>query len=415
MLDVARIREDFPILSQQVNGRPLVYLDNAATTQKPRQVIEALVRYYETTNSNIHRGVHTLAVRATDQYEDVRGKVARHIGAGRREDVVFTRNTTESLNLVARAWGDANIGEGDEVVLSVMEHHSNIVPWQLLARRTGATLRYAGIKGDGKLNLDELRGLIGDRTKLVSIVHASNVLGTINPVAEIAGMARAAGAKLMVDGAQGAPHLPVDVEALGCDFYAFSAHKMLGPTGVGVLWAAPGLLDEMEPFLGGGEMISLVRQEGSTWADVPHKFEAGTPNIADVIAFGAALDYLAELGMDRVRDHEKLITAYAIDRLHEVPGVAVQGPLDVEVRGGAVSFTLDGIHPHDVSTIVDGHGVAVRAGHHCAQLLMRELGVPATNRASFYIYNEEREVDALVQALQAARKVFGHDDSRAAV
>ncbi|HET7738610.1 MAG TPA: cysteine desulfurase [Tepidiformaceae bacterium] len=405
-IDTTRIRQDFPILAREVNGHPLVYLDNAATTQKPRQVIDALVHYYENTNANIHRGIHTLAAEATEAYEAVRAKAAVHIGAANPQDIVFTRNTTESINLVARAWGDANLAEGDEIVLTLMEHHSNIVPWQLLARRTGATLRYAGVSGDGELDLDELRSLVNARTKLVSVVHMSNVLGTINPVDEIATIAHAVGALVLVDGAQSAPHLPLDVEAIGCDFFAFSAHKMLGPTGVGVLWARPGLLESMEPFLGGGEMISLVKPEGSTWADVPHKFEAGTPNIADVIAFGAAFDYLSALGMSYVRAHEQEITGYAIDALHRIHGLRIHGPLDVEKRGGAVSFSLPGIHPHDVSTIVDSYGVAIRAGHHCAQLLMRHLGEVATNRASFYIYNEPREVDVLVDALRQAQKVF---------
>ena len=415
MLDVMRIREDFPILAQEVNGHPLVYLDNAATTQKPRQVIEALVRYYETTNANIHRGIHTLAVRATEQYEATRDAVAAHIGATNASDVVFTRNTTESINLVARAWGDEHVGEGDEIVLSLMEHHSNIVPWQLLARRKGAVLRYINVTDEGELDLDHARALIGPRTKIVSVVHMSNVLGTINPVAEIAAMARAHGAVTLVDGAQSAPHLPIDVSTLGCDFFAFSAHKMLGPTGVGVLWAKPGLLEAMPPFLGGGDMISVVRPEASTWADVPHKFEAGTPNIADVIAFSAALDYLKALGMTNVREHEKQITAAAIDALMAVEGIRVHGPLDVEKRGGAVSFTVDGIHPHDISTIVDQYGVAIRAGHHCAQLLMRRLEVPATNRASFYIYNHTGEVEALIDALDHAFRIFHRAESRTAV
>ena len=415
MLAVERIRQDFPILRQQVNGHPLVYLDNAATTQKPRQVIDALVAYYERTNANIHRGIHTLAVQATEQYEGVRAKAARHIGAEGYGNIVFTRNATESINLVARAWGDANIGEGDEIVLSLMEHHSNIVPWQLLAKRTGAVLRFADVTPGGELDLDNVRSLIGDRTKLVSMVHVSNVLGTINPIAEISAMAHAAGALVLIDGAQSAPHMAVDVRASGCDFFAFSAHKMLGPTGVGVLWARPGLLEEMDPFLGGGEMISLVHQAESTWADVPHKFEAGTPNIADVIAFGAALDYLRSLGMDNVREHERAITGYAIGRLMAVPGVSIQGPLDASKRGGAVSFTVEGVHPHDVSTIVDSFGIAIRAGHHCAQLLMRNLQLPATNRASFYIYNTEAEVDALVASIKEAQKVFDRAGARTAV
>jgi cysteine desulfurase/selenocysteine lyase len=414
MLDVQRIRRDFPILTQEVNGHPLVYLDNAATTQKPRAVIDALVSYYETTNSNIHRGIHTLAVRATDQYEGVRVKVAAHIGASNPEDVVFTRNTTESINLVARSWGDANLHEGDEIVLTVMEHHSNIVPWQLLTSRTGARLRFIDIDDEGALKLDEMRAAVGPRTKLVTVVHMSNVLGTINPISEIAEIAHAAGALLLVDGAQSAPHMPIDVAALGCDFFAFSAHKMLGPTGVGVLWAGPGLLEQMPPFLGGGEMISVVREEASTWADLPHKFEAGTPNIADVIAFGAALDYLKGMGMKDVREHEVVITAYAIDRLKAL-GARVHGPQDAAIRGGAVSFAIEGLHPHDVSTIVDSYGVAIRAGHHCAQLLMRRLKVPATSRASFYIYNDTGEVDALVEALEHAKKVFSLDSARTAV
>ncbi|HCU99640.1 MAG: cysteine desulfurase [Dehalococcoidia bacterium] len=411
----AQLRKDFPILERQINGHPLAYLDNAATTQKPRPVIESLVHYYETQNANIHRGIHTLAVEATKAYEDVRAKASKHIGATNTEDIVFTRNTTESLNLVARAWGDANLQEDDEIVLSLMEHHSNIVPWQLLAARTGARLRYADIAPNGLLQIDSLRKMIGNRTKLVSITHMSNVLGTINPIAEIAEMTHAVGALLIVDGAQSAPHLPVDVNQLGCDVFAFSAHKMLGPTGVGVLWARPGLLAEMDPFLGGGEMISIVRPEGSTWAEGPHKFEAGTPNIADVIAFGTALDYLHDLGMENVREHEKHITAYAIDALESSGGITVHGPRDIEARGGAVSFEVDGVHPHDVSTIVDAYGIAIRAGHHCAQLLMRYLNVPATNRASFYIYNEEHEVDALLNALEEAKRMFGNVDSRTAV
>ncbi len=415
MINPREIRKDFPILEQQVNGRPLVYLDNAATTQKPRQVIEALVRYYETSNANIHRGIHTLAVRATEQYEAVRGKTAVFLKASHAEDIVFTRNTTEALNLVARAWGDANVHEGDEIVLTLMEHHSNIVPWQQLARRTGAVLRYAGITPEGKLDLDEVRGMIGPRTKVVSVVHMSNVLGTINPVAEIGEMARKAGALMVVDGAQSAPHLPVDIEALGCDFFAFSAHKMLGPTGVGVLWARRGLLETMEPFLGGGDMIALVRQDESTWADVPHKFEAGTPNIADVIAFGAALDYLGNLGMGAVRAHEMALTAYAMEQLSSIEGLKMHGPERADERGGVVSFAMNLAHPHDIATIADGHGVAIRAGHHCAQLLMRHLGVAATSRASFSIYNDKDDIEALAEALEHVNRVFGDGSSRAAI
>jgi cysteine desulfurase/selenocysteine lyase len=415
VLDVRRVRQDFPILRQQVNGRPLVYLDNAATTQKPRQVIEALVRYYETSNANIHRGIHTLATRATEQYEDARRKVARFIGARGPEEVVFTRNATEAINLVARAWGDEHIGEGDEIVLTLMEHHSNIVPWQLLARRKGATLRYAGITDDGKLDLDELRRLIGPRTKLVAVTQMSNVLGTINPVADIAEMAHQAGALLLVDGAQSVPHLPVDVQALGADFLAFSAHKMLGPTGVGVLWARAELLEAMPPFLGGGDMIAVVRPESSTWAELPHKFEAGTPNIADVIAFGAAVDYLEGIGMANARRHEEELTELALERLRRVAGVRIFGPSSASERGGVVSFAMEAAHPHDVATIADGYGVAIRAGHHCAQLLMRALGVPATSRASFSIYNDVDDIEALVEALEGVNRVFGEGRERTAV
>ncbi|HEX6031456.1 MAG TPA: cysteine desulfurase [Tepidiformaceae bacterium] len=415
MLDVARIREDFPILKQEVHGRPLVYLDNAATTQKPRQVIDALVRYYETTNANIHRGIHTLAVRATEQFEAVREKTAAHIGIRSPHEIVFTRNTTEGINLVARAWGEANLGEGDEIVLTLMEHHSNIVPWQLLARRTGAVLRFAGVTDDGYLDLDSMHAQISPRTKIVSLVHASNVLGTINPVADVAEMARKVGARVLVDGAQSAPQMPLDVESLGCDFFAFSSHKMYGPTGVGVLWGREEELDRMDPFLGGGEMISIVKPDVSTWADLPHKFEAGTPNIADVIAFGAAIDYVTAIGMENIRAHEVDITAYALDRLQTIEGLKIHGPLRIEDRGGAVSFSVPGVHPHDMSTILDGLGIAIRAGHHCAQLLMRELEVPATSRASFAIYNTKDEVDVLVEGVGRAIEVFERGDSRAAV
>ncbi|HEY4669186.1 MAG TPA: aminotransferase class V-fold PLP-dependent enzyme, partial [Tepidiformaceae bacterium] len=313
------------------------------------------------------------------------------------------------------AWGDANVGEGDEIVLSLMEHHSNIVPWQLLAARKGAVLRFVDVTDDGKMDLDDLRRKVGPKTKLVSVVHMSNVLGTINPVTEIAEIARRFGAVVVVDGAQSAPHVPLNVEALGCDFFAFSAHKMLGPTGVGVLWGRRDLLEAMDPFLGGGEMISVVREQASTWADVPHRFEAGTPNIADVIAFGASLDYLSDIGMENVRQHEIELTGYTIDQLQRLDGVRVHGPLSPEERGGAVSFSMEGIHPHDVSTIVDSYGVAIRAGHHCAQLLMRRLAVPATSRASLYIYNSESDIDALTAALRKAQKVFSDAGTRTAV
>ncbi|MFQ5381548.1 MAG: cysteine desulfurase, partial [Dehalococcoidia bacterium] len=377
-------------------------------------VIDALVRYYEHGNANIHRGIHALAVRATDQYESVRSRTAAFIGAHSSESIVFTRNTSESLNLVARTWAET-LRPDDEIVLTVMEHHSNIVPWQLLAGRTGVTLRFVDIDEAGRLSLDSLREAITPRTRLVSVAHVSNVLGTINPVSEIAEMAHRVGALICVDAAQSVPHIEVDVSSLDCDFFAFSAHKMLGPTGVGVLWAKPELLESMEPFLGGGDMIATVRLEGSTWADIPHKFEAGTPNIADVIAFGAALEYLEEIGMTAVREHETELANYALEQFSRLPYVRPFGPLEAEDRSGVISFDVDGAHPHDVATIMDGHGVAIRAGHHCAQPLMRRLSVPATNRVSFAIYNEKREIDVFLEALEHVRSVFAHDISRTTV
>jgi len=410
MLDVAQIRRDFPVLERTVNGRRLVYLDNGATTQKPQQVIETITRFYSWHNANIHRGIHTLAEEATALYEDVRAKVAAFINAPRAAEIVFTRNTTEAINLVAAAWGRKFLRPGDEIVITLMEHHSNIVPWQLVARDTGARLRAIPFLPDGTLDLDAARQLIGSgRVRLVAVVHMSNVLGTINPVVELAELAHAAGALLLVDGAQSVPHLPVDVRALGADFLAFSAHKMLGPTGVGVLWARRELLEAMDPYQGGGSMIATVEIERSTWAEVPHKFEAGTPNIADVVAFGAALDYLRDLGMEAVRAHECALTQYALDALHALPAVRVVGPPDAARRGGIIAFSYADLHPHDVSQVLDRYGVAVRAGHHCTQPLHRALNldVAATTRASFYIYNDRDDVDALVEALQAAGRFFG--------
>jgi cysteine desulfurase/selenocysteine lyase len=412
-IDVQRVRDDFPILSRSVHGRPLVYLDNAATTQKPRVVIDALVDYYENLNANVHRGIHALSEEATARYEEVRLKVARFIGAPAAEDIVFTRNTTESINLVAHAWGRKHLRAGDEILLTIMEHHSNLIPWQLLARDTGVKLRFVDIDDEGRLLWDDFERLVGPRTRLVSVAHMSNVLGTINPVRDIVDLAHSHGALVLVDGAQSVPHLPVDVGALDCDFLAFSAHKMLGPTGVGVLHARQGLFEEMDPFLGGGEMISRVLLEESTWNDVPWKYEAGTPNIADVIAFGAAIEYLQGLGMDAVRAHEKEITAYALEALSAVPQVTVYGPRDVESRGGVVSFNLGDLHPHDLGTVLDRYGVAVRAGHHCAQPLMRRLGCVATARASFYVYNRLDEVDTLIEGVREADRFFGHVATRA--
>jgi len=405
-LDSERIRGDFPILQREVHGRPLVYFDSAATSQKPRAVIDALVHYYEHYNANIHRGIHALAEEATARYEETRQKVADFIGAPGPECIVFTRNTTESINLVANAWGRKRLKPGDEIVLSVMEHHSNLVPWQLIAQATGARLRHIDIDDEGRLRWDDVERLVGEGTKLVAITQMSNVLGTINPVREIAGLAHQRGALVLVDGAQSVPHGPVDVQELDCDFLAFSAHKMLGPTGVGVLYARRELLEEMDPFLGGGEMIRRVRLDEATWNDVPWKFEAGTPNIGDVCAFGAALDYLEGLGMENVRAHELELVRAALRRLSQVSGVTVYGPESPEARGGVIAFNLEEIHPHDLGTVLDRHGIAIRAGHHCAQPLMTRLGVVATARASFYVYNTVDELDSLVEGIEATRRLF---------
>ena len=405
-LDVQRIRKDFPILEREVYGKPLVYLDNAATSQKPRQVIEALVDYYENYNANIHRAVHCLGEEATAAYEEARAKVAKFINAPSPECIIFTRNTTEAINLVAYTWGRENVREGDEILLTQMEHHSNLIPWQRLAAEKGATVRYIELTDTQTLALDGLENLFEARTRIMAMPHVSNSLGTINPVEKIAKETQRNDVAFLVDGAQGAPHLPLDVQAIDCDFYAFSAHKMLGPTGVGVLYARQELLEEMEPFLSGGEMIRKVDFEGATWNDLPWKFEAGTPNIADVIAFGAAIDYLNDLGMENVREHEIEITEYALGRLSAFDDITLYGPPDPLDRGGVVSFNFGDLHPHDIGTVLDRHGVAIRAGHHCTQPLMRTLGVSGTARASFYVYNTLAEVDVLVEALEAARDFF---------
>lgn len=407
MLDVRHIRQDFPILDRTVHGKPLVYLDNAATTQKPRQVIEALTTYYSRSNANIHRGLHTLAEEATASYEAVRQHVARFIGAASPRSVVFTRNATEAINLFAWSWGRSRLGAGDHILLTEMEHHSNLVPWQLLAKATGASLAFVPITDDGRLRLDELDRLLTPRTKLVALTHMSNVLGAITPVARVIEAAHRRGAVVLVDGAQSVPHMSVDVQRLNCDALAFSAHKMLGPTGVGVLYARETLLEAMDPFLGGGEMISDVQLTSSTWNDLPWKFEAGTPNIADVIAFGEALAYLEAAGMDAVRAHERELTAYAWTRLRRVDGLTLYGPPgDAEDRGGVISFNLEGLHPHDAGTVLDGEGIAVRAGHHCAKPLMRRLGLAATLRASFYLYNTREDVDRLIEAIRTVQNFF---------
>lgn len=405
-IDTERIRADFPILKREVHGRPLVYFDNAATTQKPQAVIDALVDYYSNHNAAIHRGIHALAEEATASYEGVRQQVADFIGAPGAESIVFTRNTTESINLVAHGWGRKFLKPGDEIVLSMMEHHSNVIPWQMIAKATGAKLRYIDIDEEGQLVNSDVERLIGGRAKLVVIAHMSNVLGTINPAKRIAELAHAQGALVLLDGAQSVPHLPVDVAELDCDFIAFSAHKMLGPTGVGVLYGRPELLEEMDPLLGGGSMIKRVQLDESTWNDVPWKFEAGVPNIAGVVAFGAAIKYLEEVGMENVRAHDIDLARAALERLAGIGGVTVYGPPEAEARGGVVAFNVEGVHPHDLGTVLDRHGVAIRAGHHCAQPLMGRLDVVATARASFYIYNEVRELDTLVEGIEAAARLF---------
>jgi len=406
MFDVELVRRDFPILQRTVHGKPLVYLDNAATSQKPLAVIDALVEYYERYNANIHRGLHTLSEEATSRYEEAREKVRRFINAPGRESVIFTRNATESINLVAYAWGRAKVRVGDEIVLTVMEHHSNLVPWQVLAKETGARLRFVDIDDEGRLR-DDWREMIGEKTRLVALTQMSNVLGTINPVREIADLAHQHGAAVLVDGAQSVAHMPVDVQELDCDFLAFSSHKMLGPTGVGVLYARRRILEDMTPMLSGGHMISKVSLEDTTWNEIPSRFEAGTPNIADVIAFGAAIDYLEGIGMEVVRRHDMELTAYALDVLGQIPGVALYGPRDASIRGAAVAFNYGDLHPHDLGTALDSYGIAIRAGHHCAQPLMTRLGVTATARASFHIYNRREEIDVLAEGIQEAAKFFG--------
>lgn len=406
MFDVESIRKDFPILQRTVHGKPLVYLDNAATSQKPLAVIDALVEYYERYNANIHRGLHTLAEEATARYEEVREKVRRFINAPDKVSIIFTRNATESINLVAYAWGRTHIRAGDEIVLTVMEHHSNIVPWQVLAKETGAVLRFVDIDDEGRLR-DDWRELIGEKTRLVALTQMSNALGTINPVREIANAAHRHGALVLVDGAQSVAHMPVDVQDLDCDFLAFSGHKMLGPTGVGVLYVRRSVLDDMTPFLTGGHMISKVTLEETTWNELPWRFEAGTPNIADVIAFGAAIDYLEGIGMDAVRRHDEALTTYALDVLSQIPNLKLYGPRDSSDRGCAISFNYGELHPHDLGTVLDSYGIAIRAGHHCAQPLMNRLGVPATARASLYVYNRREEIDVLAEGIQEAARFFG--------
>ena len=402
------LRKDFPILRRRVrDDKPLVYLDNASTTQKPIQVIEAITDYYRNHNANIHRAVYALAEEATAEYEKARDKVAKFVGACHREEIIFVRGTTEAINLVAYAWGRANVGEGDIIVTTEYEHHSNIVPWQMLVRETGARLEYVRIDGNGELNLGDLEEYLGTgRVKLVTFSLMSNVLGTISDADRIISMCRRAGVHILVDGAQAVPHMPVNLERLGCDFFAFSGHKMLGPTGIGVLWVRKDVLDGMAPFQGGGDMILEVHKQETTWNDLPYKFEAGTPNIADVIGLGAAVDYLQGIGMENLRRHEEDLTGYAMERMSAVPGIKIYGTRNLKKRGGVISFNFHDVHPHDVAQILDDDGIAIRSGHHCAQVLMEQLDVAATSRASFYMYNTRRDVDALIDSLNKVAKVF---------
>jgi len=404
-VDFAAIRKDFPILEQTMHGKPLAYLDNTATTQKPRVVIETLEHYYKTYNSNIHRGVYAIAEEATRRYEEVRGKIARLLNARSSREIVFTRGTTESVNLVANAWGRKNVGQGDVIVLTEMEHHSNLVPWQMLAEERGAKLRFIPVDGHGRLDLSGLDALLQGSVKLLSVAQMSNVLGTVNPVAEIARRAHAAGALVFVDGAQSVPHMAVDVRALDCDFLAFSGHKMLGPTGIGGLYAKREILEAMPPFLGGGEMIREVTFLRSTWNDVPGKFEAGTMNIADTIALGAAIDYLEAIGFDAIQAHSRALLTETLESLLSIPGITIYGPAANE-RGPIVSFTLEDIHPHDIAAVLDHEGIAVRAGHHCAMPLHEKLGVIATTRASLYIYNLSSDIERLAAGLRKAIQIF---------
>ncbi|MDE1841385.1 MAG: cysteine desulfurase [Thaumarchaeota archaeon] len=407
-MNIENIRNDFPILKRMVHkNKPLVYFDNAATTQKPIQVIEAISNYYLNYNSNIHRAVHELAEEATLAYEATRDKIAKFINVKNREEIVFVRGTTEAINLVAYAWGRQNINKDDIIVTTEYEHHSNIVPWQLLAKEKGAKLEYIGVDDNGDLILDHLDTYLKTgKVKIVTFSQMSNVLGTITDSEEIVKRCKAYGTRVLIDGAQSVPHLKVDLQKLDCDFFAFSAHKMLGPTGVGVLWAKKELLQEMVPFNGGGDMIREVHKYETTWNDLPYKFEAGTPNIADVIGFAAALDYLNDIGMDKVREHEMELTKYALDKLSQIKGIVLYGPKDVAKRGGVISFNLGDIHPHDLATIIDEDGIAIRSGHHCAQVLMERLDVSATSRASFYIYNTKEEVDVFIRSLNRAKELF---------
>ncbi|EAG0205615.1 cysteine desulfurase [Listeria monocytogenes] len=407
MIDIQKIRADFPILAQEINEKPLAYLDNAATSQKPKQVIEALTHYYEFDNANVHRGVHTLAARATDAYESARGKVAKFIHAREVAEIIFTRGTTSAINLVVDSYAEANIEAGDEIVISYLEHHSNLIPWQQLAKRKGAVLKYIELEEDGTISVEQAKKTIGEKTKIVALAHVSNVLGTITPIKEIAAIAHQFGAVILVDGAQAVPHMEVDVVDLDADFYAFSGHKMMAPTGIGALYGKRELLDAMEPTEFGGEMIDFVELYDSTWKELPWKFEAGTPIIGGAIALGAAIDYLAKVGLANIHAHEQALVSYAIEEMSKIEGITIYGPKDASKRCGLVTFNLEGAHPHDIATILDEDGIAIRAGHHCAQPLMKWLDVSSTARASFYIYNTKEEIDALIDGLKLTKEYFG--------
>ncbi|MCT79488.1 cysteine desulfurase [Listeria monocytogenes] len=407
MIDIQKIRADFPILAQEINEKPLAYLDNAATSQKPKKVIEALTHYYEFDNANVHRGVHTLAARATDAYESARGKVAKFIHAREVAEIIFTRGTTSAINLVVDSYAEANIEAGDEIVISYLEHHSNLIPWQQLAKRKGAVLKYIELEEDGTISVEQAKKTIGEKTKIVALAHVSNVLGTITPIKEIAAIAHQFGAVILVDGAQAVPHMEVDVVDLDADFYAFSGHKMMAPTGIGALYGKRELLDAMEPTEFGGEMIDFVELYDSTWKELPWKFEAGTPIIGGAIALGAAIDYLAEVGLANIHAHEQVLASYAIEEMSKIEGITIYGPKDASKRCGLVTFNLEDAHPHDIATILDEDGIAIRAGHHCAQPLMKWLDVSSTARASFYIYNTKEEIDALIDGLKLTKEYFG--------
>lgn len=407
MFDVTKIKKDFPILKRKIHGKPLVYLDNAATTQKPQEVLDAIVNYYKNHNANIHRGIHTLAEEATVLYEEARRKITKFLKAKSEKEVIFTKNSTEAINLVAYSFGRANLKKGDEIIISEAEHHSNLIPWQMIAKERKAKIKYAKINSDGYLDLDYFQSILTKKTKIVSIVHISNVLGIINPVEKIAALAKRVGAKVLIDGSQSAPRMPIDVASLGCDFFVATGHKMLGPTGVGVLWGREELLEEMPPFLGGGDMIKEVYFSYFTTNDLPYKFEAGTPNIAGAIGLGAAVDYLERLGMKNVFEHERKLTEYALNCLGSLRDLTIYGPKNAKNRVGVVAFNLKGVHAHDLAQILDEEGIAVRSGYHCAMPFHREkLKVAASTRASFYIYNDESDIDKLVKGIEKAKRVF---------